>query len=113
MSSGVKPGLKGVAERIRSMVNHEIDVEITVKEAVQSREMLITNRAELTKEMTKLKSQSRLTMNAPDRSRIESRRKELQSELEAANTEIASLQRQIMEANKEEESVSGAANGSG
>merc|ERR1712029_464399 len=113
MSSGVKPGLKGAAERIRSMVNHEIDVEITVKEAVQSREMLITNRAELTKEMTKLKSQSRLTMNATDRSRIESRRKELQSELEAANTEIASLQRQIMEANKEEESVSGAANGSG
>ena len=42
----------------------------------------------------KLKSQCRLTMNATDWSRIESRRKELQSELEAAYTEITSLQRQ-------------------
>ena len=54
-----KPGLVGAAERIRSMVNHELDVAITVKDAIQSREVLMKDRAELNKQLTVLKGQSR------------------------------------------------------
>ena len=62
--------------------------------------MLMTNRAELNKQLTNLRSQSRLTMTGSDRTKMDKRRKELQTELDAANAQIQSLTKQIMEAEK-------------
>ena len=57
----------------------------------QSRDVLMTNRAELNKQLTNLRSQSRLTMTGSDRTKMDRRRKELQTELDAANAQIQSL----------------------
>ena len=78
----------------------------------QSRDVLMTNRAELNKQLTNLRSQSRLTMTGSDRTKMDRRRKELQTELDAANAQIQSLTKQIMEAEKTRESEGeGTANG--
>ena len=61
------------------------------------------DRAELSKQLTKLRGEARLTMMASDRVKIDKKRKELQTELDAANTEISSLQKQIMEAKQSQD----------
>ena len=65
------------------------------------------DRAELSKQLTELRGQARLTMMASDRIKIDKKRKELQSELDAANAEIASLQKQITEAKESQDSDGG------
>ena len=62
------------------------------------------DRAELSKQLTDLRGQARLTMMASDRVKIDKKRKDLQSELDAANTQISSLQKQIMEAKQSQDS---------
>ena len=36
MATSGKPGLLGAAERVRSMVNHELDIATTLKDAIQA-----------------------------------------------------------------------------
>jgi len=110
MASG-KPGLLGAAERVRSMVNHELDIATTIKDAIQSREVLMKDRAELSKQLTELRGQARLTMMASDRVKIDKKRKELQAELDATNAEISSLHKQIMEAKQSQDSDTDSAGG--
>jgi len=109
-----KSGLLGAAERVKTMVNHELDVAASLKDAIRSREQLMKDRAELSKQLTDLRSQSRLTMMASDRTKMDAKRKELQSELDMRNKEIANLQKQIMDvkAGTDESSGGGGAGGS-
>ena len=97
-----KTGLLGAAERVKTLVNHEIDVATSVKDAIQSREQLMKDRAELSKQLNDLRSKTRVTLLASERHQVDKEKKKLQSELDLRNTEIANLQKQIMDAKQNE-----------
>ena len=94
-----KHGLAGAAERMRNLVSQELDVVVSVKEAQQSKEQLLSDRKTLTKQLADLKKQSRNTMTNAEREEMGQSIKELQDELDLRNAQIQDLQKQIMVVN--------------
>ena len=92
-----KQGLAGAVERIRELVNHELDVVVTIKDATKSKENLLEDRIELTKQLNEIQKKLRLTMAPSERNDMDNKRKQIQEELSARTLEIQNLQKQIMQ----------------
>merc|ERR1711944_72180 len=88
------------------MVNHELDIVISIKDATQSKENLLEDRKELTKQLQEIDKQARMTLSATERNNIESKRKQIKVELDARNLEIQSLQNQIMQIEETQKDLS-------
>ena len=103
-SSVVGKGLEGAGKRVRTWINEEVDVVVSVKEAVQSREQLLEDRKTLMQELNALKKCMRDTMTQQEMVESHNKMDSLQSELDVRNAQISQLQKQISElepANKE------------
>jgi kinesin family protein 4/21/27 len=106
-------GLAGAAERMRNLVSQELEVVVSVKEAKQSREQLVTDRGMLTKQLADIKNQTRMTMTNSEREELHQRKEELEELLSLRKVQISELQKQIMDAdasNNDEESGGHASN---
>jgi kinesin family protein 4/21/27 len=90
-----KGGMAGAGERVRNWLNEELDVVISVKEAVQSREQLLNDRKTLTKELNQIKKGMRETMSGEDMAENQRKVESLQSDLDLRNAQLAQLQKQI------------------
>ena len=93
-----KQGLAGAAERMRNLVSQELDVVVSVKEAKQSREQLIKDRTTLNKQLTDLKRKQRVTMTNAEREEMSKKIAELEEDMALRNAQISELQKQIMDA---------------
>ena len=100
-----KQGLAGAAERMKNLVNHELDVVVTIKDATKNREQLLEDRKLLTKKLNDIAKQSRQTLVGSEREDMEQKRKSLKAELDMANNEIQHLQKQIMEIKEQAQGV--------
>ena len=96
LSAG-KQGLAGAAERIRDMVNQELDIVASIKDATQSRENLLEDRKDLTKQLHDIQKKARQTLTNAERNEMDNKRKQIQAELSARTLEIQSLQKQILQ----------------
>ena len=94
-------GLVGAGERVRNWVNEEVNVVLSVKEATQSRDVLINDRKVLTKELNALKEGMRGTMSGAEMEEHQDKMKKLKEDLQVRTEQISQLQKQI--ANLEED----------
>ena len=101
-----KQGLAGAVERIRDMVNHELEVVISMKDASQSIENLLEDRKDLMRQLSEIQKKTRQTMTPIERNEVEDKRKEIQADLNGRNLEIQNLQKQIMQIKEETQRVS-------
>ena len=111
-----KQGLAGAVERIRDMVNHELDVAISMKDATQSINNLIEDRTVLKKQLIEIQKKQRQTMTQNERNEVDHRRKQIQSDINGRNLEIQNLQKQVMQIEEETQRVTsgnGISNGFG
>ena len=97
-----KQGLAGAAERMRNLVSQELDVVVSVKEAKKSREQLLKDRTLLSKQLTDLRRKQRVTMTNTEREEMMTKIKDLEDELAMQNVQISELQKQIMDADAQE-----------
>merc|ERR1712113_624193 len=80
-----KQGLAGAVERIRDMVNHELEVVISMKDASQSIENLLEDRKDLMRQLSEIQKKTRQTMTPIERNEVEDKRKEIQADLNGRN----------------------------
>lgn len=79
-------------------MSQELDVVVSVKEAKQSREQLIKDRTTLNKQLTDLKRKQRVTMTNAEREEMSKKIAELEEDMALRNAQINELQKQIMDA---------------
>merc|ERR1719225_635208 len=108
MQSMGKQGLAGAAERMRNLVSQELDVVVSVKEAKKSREQLLKDRTTLSKQLTDLRRKQRVTMTNTEREEMMTKIKDLEDELAMQNVQISELQKQIMDADSQDNENQGA-----
>merc|ERR1712156_621846 len=101
-----KQGLAGAVERIRDMVNHELDVVISMKDATQSIENLMDDRKVLMKQLSEIQKKTRQTMTQDEQKEVEDQRKQVQADLNGRNLEIQNLRKQIEQIKEEKERIS-------
>ena len=104
-----KQGLAGAVERIRDMVNHELDVVISMKDATQSIENLMDDRKVLMKQLSEIQKKTRQTMTQDEQKEVEDKRKQVQADINGRNLEIQNLQKQIMQIKEEKQRISSVA----
>ena len=97
-----KQGLAGAAERMRNLVSQELDVVVSVKEAKKSREQLLKDRTLISKQLTDLRRKQRVTMTNTEREEMTTKIKNLEDELAMQNVQISELQKQILDADAQE-----------
>ncbi|TRY68349.1 hypothetical protein TCAL_03053 [Tigriopus californicus] len=90
-----RSGLAGAGDRVRTLINEDLDVVVSVKEATKSREQLLNDRKTITKQLNDIKKDMRGTMNTQDIVMMKTKTEELQAELDIQNAQIAALQKQI------------------
>ena len=98
----LQQGLAGAAERMRNLVSQELDVVVSVKEAKKSREQLLKDRTTLSKQLTDLRRQQRMTMTNKEREEMAKKTKDLEDELAMQNVHISELQKQILTADTQD-----------
>ncbi len=106
-NKGVGGGLVGAGDRVRSWLNDEVNVVIGVKEATQSREVLLNDRKALTRELNKLKADMRGTMTGEEMNEHQKKVEKLKADLETRNLQISQLQKQIADQEQQEHSNTG------
>ena len=94
--------MAGAAERMRNLVSQELDVVVSVKEAKKSREQLLKDRTTLSKQLTDLRRQQRMTMTNKEREEMAKKTKDLEDELAMQNVHISELQKQILTADTQD-----------
>jgi len=100
--------LIGSGDRVRGWVSSELDVVVSVKEALKSKEQLIKDRKEMNLELQKMKQATRRTMTQEERKESGEKITELQSSLDLRNAQISELQQQILSFNEDKEKDKGA-----
>ena len=64
---------------MKNLVNHELDVVVTIKDATKNREQLLEDRKLLTKKLNDIAKQSRQTLVGSEREDMEQKRKSMES----------------------------------
>lgn len=100
-----RSGLAGAGDRVRNLINEDLDVVVSVKEATKSREQLLSDRKTITKQLNDIKKGMRGTMNTEDILIMKTKTEELQAELDIQNAQIAALQKQITDLEHENKDV--------
>ncbi|XP_030836466.1 chromosome-associated kinesin KIF4 [Strongylocentrotus purpuratus] len=99
--------LEGMGKRIKSWIDHELEVRVSVNEAKRHLASLLNDRKTLSKEIGRLeRSQSTPQGDSqePSGKPLLSRLNELRSEIELRNAQISDLQQKIMDADNDEKS---------
>ena len=87
------------------MVNHELDVAISMKDATQSINNLMEDRTILMKQLIEIQKKQRQTMTQNERNEVDHRRKQIQADINGRNLEIQNLQKQVMQIEEETQRV--------
>jgi len=95
--------LTGAGERVRGWISSELEVVVSAKEALKSKEQLIKDRKDLNLELQKLKQSTRKTMSLEEQKESMKKITELQQDLDLRNAQISDLQQQILSFNEEKE----------
>jgi len=88
-------GMEGAGERVRNWVNEEMNVVVSVREATQSKDLLLNDRKALTKQLNDLKQGLRGTMSGNEMKETQEKMDKLKEELDLRNSQISQLQKQI------------------
>merc|ERR1719239_886419 len=95
--------LAGSGERVRGWISSELEVVVSAKEALKSKEQLIRDRKELNQELQRIKQGTRRTMSQDERKESDKKISDMQQELDLRNAQISDLQQQILSFNEEKE----------
>ncbi|XP_033098919.1 chromosome-associated kinesin KIF4-like [Anneissia japonica] len=102
----------GVGKRIRSFLEHELEVQVSINEAKRHLASLITDRKSITKQLADLKSKGvppHKKSKGSDGGNVENmhpNEKALQDDLQVRNAQISDLQQKIVDADQDDKEKS-------
>lgn len=91
----------GAGERMRNWITEQLEVVVSVKEAVKTRQQMMSDRKTLTKQLNDVKKTMRETLTREEIEENNKKLKELQEALDERNMHLNNLQRQIADLEQE------------